>query len=106
VNVPFDGALAVSIPSGTPLGSYDLIACADDRKTTVELDEGNNCHATGSTLHVMRGDPVVASVGAPATVTSGGTFRVTDTVTNRGAVPAGASTVQHRQAPRSRPRPA
>jgi hypothetical protein len=45
------GTAVVTIPSTTPLGTYVLLACADDAGGTVEGDEINNCKASlGSVL--------------------------------------------------------
>ena len=45
------GTAVVTIPSNTPLGTYVLLACADDAGGTVEGDEINNCKASlGSVL--------------------------------------------------------
>jgi len=46
VNATSAGAVNVTIPSATPLGSYFLLACSDDTKTVVEKDETNNCRAS------------------------------------------------------------
>ena len=33
----------MTIPTATPLNTYFLLACADDRSLVEEGDEGNNC---------------------------------------------------------------
>jgi hypothetical protein len=42
------GSKAVTIPLTTPVGSYSLIACADDTKKVAESDESNNCLAAAT----------------------------------------------------------
>jgi subtilase family serine protease len=40
------GSRSVTVPSGTPAGTYYLIACADDLAKTAESNESNNCRAS------------------------------------------------------------
>ena len=59
------GTVTVTIPSTLPLGTYYVVACADDLNTVVETDEGNNCKAAGP-VTVARPDLVVtAAVPSP-----------------------------------------
>ena len=46
------GTVTLAIPSGTPAGSYCLVACADDMRAIVVLDEGNNCRASATRVTV------------------------------------------------------
>src|SRR5262249_32730981 len=47
----FEGsALTVTIPATAPLGTYYLLACADDTSLVVQTDEPNNVLATTPTL--------------------------------------------------------
>jgi subtilisin family serine protease len=63
-----------TVPSGTPLGNYFVIACADDYLKVAEADEVNNCGASASTVAVTRPDLIVTAVGnPPASVAPGGT---------------------------------
>ena len=39
-------ALSVTIPSTTPIGTYYLLACAEDTASIVELNETNNCRVS------------------------------------------------------------
>jgi glucose/arabinose dehydrogenase len=44
--------VTVTVPHGTPAGSYFLLACADDLKQIAESKEGNNCRASTGTVTV------------------------------------------------------
>jgi subtilase family serine protease len=46
------GTITVTIPSGTPLNTYFLLACADDLSTVVETTETNNCKASATGVTV------------------------------------------------------
>jgi len=91
------GTVTVTIPAATPLNTYFLLACADDLNAVAESNEGNNCIASATaTVTVTRPDLVENTVAAPpATKARGGTFSVTDTVQNAGAVASGASTTRY-----------
>jgi hypothetical protein len=43
----------VTIPTTTPLGTYYLLACADDVKKVPESNEKNNCKASASTVTIL-----------------------------------------------------
>lgn len=45
---------SVEIDDRTPLGTYYLIACADDGGQVAESDETNNCMATAAPIEVTR----------------------------------------------------
>jgi subtilase family serine protease len=47
------GTVTVTVPTATPLDTYFVLACADDVSQRVELDETNNCTASGTTVTVM-----------------------------------------------------
>jgi len=90
------GTATVTVPANTALGVYYLLACADDGKVIAENNKANNCTASGSTVQVTAADLIEASVSnPPAAVAFGGSFPVTDTVTNQGGVGAGASTTRY-----------
>jgi hypothetical protein len=38
--------MTVTAPSAMPLGTYHLLACADDLDAVVELVETNNCRSS------------------------------------------------------------
>src|SRR6185436_15882298 len=78
------------------LNTYQLLACADHANVVIETDEGNNCLASASPIQVTRPDLVEIAVSDPPTAAAaGGTFTVTDTVQNQGAVAALASTTRY-----------
>ena len=90
------GTASVTIPANTPLGTYYVLACADDTALTTETDEGNNCLAVTTHVQVTRPDLVPTAVSnPPGAVAPGRTFQVTDTVTNQGAVAANGSTTRY-----------
>ena len=49
------GPATVTVPSNMALGSYFLLACADDVFQVVESNEGNNCRASGNRVTVTAG---------------------------------------------------
>jgi hypothetical protein len=90
------GNVTVTIPSGTPLGTYYLVSCADDLGAVNETNEGNNCRTSTTTIQVGLADLVVTSLAnPPATAAAGGTFSVSATIANQGAITAAASTARY-----------
>jgi parallel beta-helix repeat protein len=88
--------VSVTIAANTPLGSYFLLACADDTGLLLESNEADNCRASTTKVQVGRPDLVMTSLGnPPPAVALGGNFLVTDTVKNDSLYPAGASRVQY-----------
>ena len=88
----------VTIPSSMPLGTYYLLACADELNAVAETNETNNCRSSAATVtvNVTRPDLMETAVSnPPATAARGGTFKVTDTVKNQGTVTAGASATRY-----------
>jgi subtilase family serine protease len=71
----------VTIWPETPLGQYKLQACADNGKTSPEVDEQNNCLTSTGNIQVMpTPDLVVTSVtvpGLPTTVLPGAGLPIT-----------------------------
>jgi subtilase family serine protease len=89
-------AVDVTIPSGTALGAYYLLACADATKIVVEINETNNCIASGSTMQLRAPDLIETSVSNPPPTSSlESTFSVTDTVKNQGNADAGPSITRY-----------
>jgi hypothetical protein len=89
------GSVTVTVPANTPLGSFNLLACADDAKVIAENDEANNCVA-GSFLQVTRPDLVETAVSEPPqTAKIGSAFSITDTAGNAGVLGAPASTTRY-----------
>lgn len=90
------GTITITIPSSTALGSYFLLACADDAGIVGESDEGNNCLTAGAMIRVTRPDLAETWLSNPPPIVAPGhSFSTTDTVTNRGAVASGASTTRY-----------
>jgi len=90
------GNITVTIPPDTPLGTYYLVSCADDLNAVSETNETNNCRASTTTIQVGLADLLVTSLSnPPATAAAGGTFSVTATIANQGAITAGASTARY-----------
>jgi subtilase family serine protease len=91
-------AVFVTIPSGTPAGTYFLLACADDLTAVLETNETNNCRAATRTvqLSLPTADLAVTVVSnPPATIAPGGSFLVTDTTQNVGPTVVPATTTRH-----------
>jgi subtilase family serine protease len=84
------GSTTITIPAGTPTGTYYLFAQADAGGHVAEANENNN---TRSVLIRIGPDLTVASLTAPTRAAAGGTINITDTTRNVGAGPApGSST--------------
>lgn len=87
------GTPTLTVPSSTPIGTYTLLACADDTNVVSEVNGANNCLAAPSALTVALPDLQQTMLSTPpAEATPGSKLTVTDTVTNASAVRAGAST--------------
>jgi uncharacterized repeat protein (TIGR03803 family) len=89
------GAAAPTLSRTTPLGTYYLIACADDTSRVVESDEGNNCLVAPSTLLVTRPDLTITAFSAPPAATRGGTITLEDTAANESPVPSKSFSVRY-----------
>jgi YD repeat-containing protein len=90
------GTVTVTIPTSTVLGTYYLLACADDTNGVAETNENNNCIASSTTVQVSLPDLLETTVSnPPATVRRGGSFSVTDTTKNQGIVGSKASTTRY-----------
>jgi subtilase family serine protease len=86
------GTATVLVPSATPVGTYRLLACADDRAVVAELNEANNCLASSTSVQLALSDLVVTAVSnPPAEAVPTGRFSVTDTVQNVGLLASPAS---------------
>ena len=80
--------VSVIIPADTPVGAVYLIARADDSDVLPESNEFNN---TRWRAIAIGPDLTIATFTAPSTAAAGGSIQASDTVTNRGASSAGAS---------------
>jgi subtilase family serine protease len=78
-------ATSLTVPLTTPLGSYSVIACADDPPKNVEISEANNCLAAEQPLQVGQPDLVISSVSPPPSqIQPGKKFSATAATTNQG----------------------
>ena len=90
------GTTTVTVPAASVLGTYYVLACADDTLVVGEIDEANNCLASGSTVLLARPDLVLATMNNPPTgAAPGTTFAVTAAVQNPSPVTAPASTLRY-----------
>jgi trimeric autotransporter adhesin len=94
-NATSPASLQLMIPTSTVLGTYYLLACADDTELVAETDEAGNCRASTSTVEVGRPDLTISAVSNPATAVPGVAFQVSDTVRNQTAFSAGMSRTQY-----------
>src|SRR5262249_32775218 len=90
------GSTALTIPAGTPSGTYYLFAQADGDGAIAEASESNNLYAATITIGA---DLVVSSLTVPATGGAGLTMTITDTTKNQGAGDAPASTTTYYLSP-------
>lgn len=82
------GTAAVTVPAGTPTGTYYLLARADAGEAVTEAQETNN---TRWAQLQVGGDLVVSAVSGPARAAAGASIVVNDTTRNQGAAGVGAS---------------
>lgn len=88
------------IPAELASGSYFLLACADRGAVVPEVDERNNCRASGSTVAVTGPDLVVeAVVEPPPSIEVGRPFSPGDTTRNLGTAAAASSNVAYYLSP-------
>lgn len=89
------GQTTLTIPAGTPVGSYYIIAVADGPMTPTgsgvipETVETNNTKAAPIKLSP---DLIVSVLSAPTTAAAGASITITDTTKNQGQGVAGATT--------------
>ena len=81
---------SVTIPAGTAMGAYYLIARADGDAAIGETQEGNN---TAYRTINIGADLVITAMAVPGVGGAGLAINVTDTVTNLGGNAAPASTI-------------
>jgi hypothetical protein len=90
------GSRMVTIPATTKPGVYFLLACADDQQAVGEAGEGNNCLASTTQVDVRAPDLATTAVSdPPGSIARGGSFGVTDSVTNQGNAAADPSTARY-----------
>ena len=82
-------ATTLTIPAGTSVGNYYLIAKADSGLSVTESNENNNVKA-GSVIPIGP-DLVVSALTVPASAAAGGSVSVSETTKNQGGGRAAAS---------------
>ena len=82
---------SVTIPGGTALGRYFIIAAADDDAAVVETNERN---LRSRRITVTRPDLSVSSLRSPASVIAGANLAIQDTTRNDDLVDGGASSTK------------
>ena len=93
------GSATVTVPSNMAVGSYYLLACADDTNLVPETNETNNCAA--GAVKVLVGPDLIESGVSSATnlIGAGSILQVSDTATNQGGSNAAASVTQYYLSP-------
>jgi probable HAF family extracellular repeat protein len=90
------GSKLVTVPLGTALGTYRLLACADDLKKVTETNEVNNCAVATTSLVVGLPDLVTSQLSDPPVAARiGAKISLTDTVINQGTAPTGTSSTRY-----------
>jgi hypothetical protein len=88
------GKVNVTVPTTAALGTYYLLACADEREVVAESNEANNCIASGTQVQVTLPDLIETSVSnPPEKVVLGGRMSVTDAAKNQGLVGTGRTSI-------------
>lgn len=82
---------SVTIPGGTALGRYFIIAVADDDAVVVETNERN---LRSRRITITRPDLSVSSLRSPASVIAGANLAIQDTTRNDDLVDGGASSTK------------
>ena len=81
----------LTVPSGTPVGSYYVCAMADGGAAVTESSETNNVLCTSTPVQASGVDLIMTEVTPTAsTVNQGGALLVTNTAKNQGLIAAGA----------------
>lgn len=83
------GKTTLTIPIGTALGKWFLIAVADASASVAESNESDNTRS--KTIYVGP-DLQVSTLTAPSTAAAGAAISVTETTTNKGGAPVTATT--------------
>ena len=82
------GSTSLTIPAGTAVGTYYILAVADAPAAIAETNEANNTRAS---LIRLSPDLVVSSLSAPSSAHAGTSISVTDTTRNQGQGSAAAT---------------
>ncbi|MGE5820818.1 MAG: CARDB domain-containing protein, partial [Deltaproteobacteria bacterium] len=86
------GSTTVTIPPGTPLGNYFLIAVADAGNVVAETNDTNK---KSRKLSVTRPDLTVSRLQSPSSAAAGSALVIKETTSNKTAVSAGNSTTSY-----------
>jgi subtilase family serine protease len=87
------GSITVTIPPGTALGKYFLIAVADADNAVAETNNNNNKKSRN--LSVTRSDLTVSRLQSPASAAAGSAITISDTTSNKTTVSAESSTTNY-----------
>ena len=82
---------SVTVPMGTPAGTYFILAVADANNDMTESNESNNLNYRSIAIGP---DLIVSALSAPRTAGAGSSISVSDTIKNQGADTAAASTTK------------
>ena len=82
------GSTTVTIPPGTAVGNWYIVAKADGEDVVAETSEANN---TSAKLIQIGPDLDITALSAPGTAGGGQSIAIADTAKNLGGEPAGAS---------------
>lgn len=94
------GTVNVIVPATTPLGTYSVLACANDTHAVPEVDFTNNCFTSDTQVTIIAPDLIETSVtNPPPAATVGTIFSVTDTAQNQGNAAAGPSLTRYYLSP-------
>lgn len=95
-NASSTGTTTVIVPAATPVGTYVLLACADDTSTNIESNETNNCTASAGSVSIGAPDLAASYVSnPPVTAQVGATFKVSDSTENRGKMASTPSVTRY-----------
>jgi hypothetical protein len=95
-NAASTGTTTLTIPAATPVGTYVLLACADDTSTNIESNESNNCIASVASMSIRAADLAATAVSnPPATARLGASLQVGDSTANRGNAASVASVTRY-----------
>jgi uncharacterized repeat protein (TIGR01451 family) len=82
------GSISATIPGGTALGRYFIIAVADDDASVVEVNERNQKNRR---ITVTRPDLKISSLRTPGSALAGASIAIQDSTQNEDLVDGGAS---------------
>jgi subtilase family serine protease len=86
------GSTQVTIPTGTPAGTWYIIARADSAEIVVETNEANNNTSRSIRLGA---DLTVSALSAPTSAAAGQSVTLTETTRNQGGATAEASQTRY-----------